>query len=604
MRGGFRFGIQVWLLLLSFVSAAPIALFSAYAVFQFALNQRQAVTDDLAEHARIAAGSIGLRLNGLVATLNALATSDAASKGDFRALHAHARRMIDLQPEATAIVLIGPDATVLFNTNIDWGEPTPPLPARASAITAITTGKPAVSPLFLAPVRKIPVVSINVPMGVEGRPTHVLRMTIAARVFENVMAEQEIPAAWTMVVTDQAGTIIARNHDASRYVGSPTVASVRDAVARGDGLPFLSVTHDGTEVRAIATPIQSWNWSLVVGAPTDVLGASLRHSLIALGLGAAVSCGIGAAFVVWLFRHLTGEVSAASRASQAVGEGHLPIMASSTIRELDAIGDALGNAAEREERVTTELTALAESERRLAEANRDLARSNAELEQFAYVASHDLREPLRMISAYLDLINRRYQSSFDADGLEFIAFARDGARRMDEMVMNLLEFSRIGRRGAPFETMALAEVVTAALSNLAVAIGESGAAVEVADNLPTVTGSRPELVRLIQNLIANALKFRSPERTPLIRLSITPGDKAWTVSISDNGIGIAPEHFDRIFQIFQRLHTREKYEGTGIGLAICRKIVERHGGHIWVESVPGEGSTFSFTLPNNSVTVH
>jgi len=171
-------------------------------------------------------------------------------------------------------------------------------------------------------------------------------------------------------------------------------------------------------------------------------------------------------------------------------------------------------------------------------------------------------------------------------------------------VMNLLEFSRIGRRTAPFEALPLAEVVTTALGNLAIAIEENRATIDVAEGLPTITGSRPELVRLIQNLIANALKFRSPERKPLIRLAVTAGDKAWTVSVADNGIGIAPEHFDRIFQIFQRLHTREKYEGTGIGLAVCRKIVEHHGGHIWVESVPGEGSTFSFTLPNNSVTVH
>ena len=445
--------------------------------------------------------------------------------------------------------------------------------------------------------------AIDVPVGVDGHVVYTLRMMVAARSFEKVLSDLQLPAAWTMVVTDRAGTIIARNHDGALYTGVLTAASVRDAIARGDGQPFLSVTHDGTQVQAIAVPIAPWHWSLVIGAPTEVLSAGLRHSLIALGLGAAVSCGIGLAFVVWLFRHLTGEVHATSRASLAIGGG-MASVTSSTVREFDAIGNALGSAIEREGRITNELTALAESEHRLAEANasletqaRELARSNGELEQFAYVASHDLREPLRMISAYLDLIDRRYNASFDADGRDFIAFARDGAQRMDEMVKHLLEFSRIGRRGPPFETLPLDQVVTTALGNLTIAVAEAGAKIEVTRDLPTITGSRPELVRLIQNLIANALKFRSPDRPPHIQLAVSADDDHWTISLFDNGIGIAPDYFDRIFLIFQRLHTRDQYDGTGIGLAVCRKIVEHHGGRIWVESTPGEGSRFLFTLP-------
>jgi len=607
MRGGLRFGIQAWLLLLSFVSAAPIALFSAYAIFQFAEHEQQAVSDELGEHTRIAAAAIGLRLQASIATLTTLAKSDAALHGDFAALYAQARRVAEGRPEVAAIVLVGPDGAVLFNTDVDWGAPLPELAAKDSAMIVLAAGRTSLSNLFVDPVRKVPVAAIDVPVGKDGRTAYTLRMNVPATLFENAMASLETPADWTMVVADRAGMIVARNRDGARYVGTPTPASVRDAIARGDGQPFLSVTHDGTEVRAIAVPIAPWRWSLAVGAPTEVLSAGLRHFLIALGLGAAVSCGIGLAFVVWLFRHLSREVSAASRATLALGEGLAPVVTPSTVRELEAIGTALGNAVEREGRVTTELTALAESERRLAEANasleaqaRELARSNGELEQFAYVASHDLREPLRMISAYLDLIDRRYHASFDADARDFIAFARDGAQRMDGMVMHLLEFSRIGRRGAPFEPLPLGQVVAAALGNLAIAIEECGAKIEVAEDLPTVTGSRPELVRLIQNLVANALKFRSPDRPPQIRLAVTAADDDWTVAVSDNGIGIAPEYFDRIFQIFQRLHTRDKYEGTGIGLAVCRKIVDHHGGRIWVESVPGEGSRFLFTLPRTS----
>ena len=606
MVSGLRLGLRIWLLLLSFVSAAPIALFSSYAVFQFAQHQRREVTQSLDEHARIAATAIGLRLEALVASLTTLAQSDAAQRGDLRTLHATARRVQSRQPGVAAIVLIGPDGGNLFNSNLDWGAALPVIPAQESTRRAFQTGEPSVSDLFIAPIRQIPVTAIDVPVAVDGRIPYVLRVTLTAQVFGDAMDELGLPAQWTVVAVDAAGTIVARNRDADQYVGTPTAASVRDAVARSDRQPFLSVTHDGIEVEAVTRPIPLSRWSLVIGAPTSVLTAGLRRSLIALGLGAAVSTAIGAGFVLWLCRHLVQEMAAASRASAALGDGMAPMVTPSSVRELEAIGAALETAQVREERVSHEMSALAESERRLAEANaaleiqaRDLARSNAELEQFAYVASHDLREPLRMISAYTGLIERRYHDQFDADAREFLRFARDGARRMDEMVMNLLEFSRIGRRSDPAQPVALAEVVGEALDNLALAVEESGSRIEVADALPTIAGSRPDLVRLFQNLIANAIKFRHPDRAPTIRLGVAEDDHHWTWSVADNGIGIAPDHFDRIFQIFQRLHSRDKYDGTGIGLAVCRKVVEHHGGRIWVESDPGQGTTFLFTLPKN-----
>jgi len=233
---------------------------------------------------------------------------------------------------------------------------------------------------------------------------------------------------------------------------------------------------------------------------------------------------------------------------------------------------------------------------RLAEQSRRLERSNADLEQFAYVASHDLREPLRMVSNYIALLERRYAESFDAAGREFLEFAREGAQRMDRMVLDLLEFSRAGRAGDPMAPTPLADITTLAINNLRLTIEDTSAEIAVSGDLPIVFGSHGELVRLFQNLIGNALKYRHPERRPRITIGVEAGIGGWEVSIADNGIGIASDYFERIFDIFQRLHTRKEYDGTGIGLAICRKIVGHHGGRIWVESVRGEGSTFFFTL--------
>lgn len=235
----------------------------------------------------------------------------------------------------------------------------------------------------------------------------------------------------------------------------------------------------------------------------------------------------------------------------------------------------------------------------------ELSRSNADLEQFAYVASHDLREPLRMISAYIKLIGRRLGDGADAELKEFLEIARNGAKRLDEMVLHLLEFSRIGHSGVPRSNVPMKDVLLAVLGDLQLAIQECGAIVELDENLPTISGSREELTRLVQNLLSNALKFRDPERPLVIRVSASRPERQnggedegrWLLSFSDTGIGIEPEYFERIFQIFQRLHARDKYDGTGIGLAICRKIIERHGGCMWVESTSGQGTTFKVALP-------
>ena len=239
------------------------------------------------------------------------------------------------------------------------------------------------------------------------------------------------------------------------------------------------------------------------------------------------------------------------------------------------------------------------AQRDLAQQARRLAESNAELEQFAYVASHDLREPLRMVSSYLSLLERRYEGQLDQDGREFLGFARDGVMRMDRLVLDLLDFSRIDRRGDPIIAMPVLPALQSALDHLGSAVEECGAVLAMDETIPSawVIGDPVQIMRLFQNLIGNALKYRRPDVVPHIRIGARRGDDRWEFSIADNGIGIAPEYFDRIFGIFQRLHTRDVYEGTGIGLAICKKIVERHDGRIWLTSIPGEGTTFFFTLP-------
>jgi len=231
----------------------------------------------------------------------------------------------------------------------------------------------------------------------------------------------------------------------------------------------------------------------------------------------------------------------------------------------------------------------------LNEANASLVHSNRELEQFAYVASHDLQEPLRAVNSYTQLLARKYEGNLDAKADKYIGYIIEGATRMQQLINDLLSFSRVGTRAKELKPTACEAVLSQVRDNLMVAIAESNAVV-THEPLPTVMGDETQLIQLLQNLISNAIKFRR-EEPPRVHVSAVQREKEWAFEVRDNGIGMESEYFERIFMIFQRLHSRSEYPGNGIGLANCKKIVDRHGGCIWVESTPGVGTTFHFTIP-------
>jgi PAS domain S-box-containing protein len=246
--------------------------------------------------------------------------------------------------------------------------------------------------------------------------------------------------------------------------------------------------------------------------------------------------------------------------------------------------------------VVVDITERQKAAAALAAKTAELERSNAELEQFAYVASHDLREPLRMVASYTELLDERYRDQLDDRARKYVGYIVDGARRMQRLVSDLLALSRVGTQGKPLEPVDASAVVRNVLRYMAGAAGEAGAAIEVGD-LPTIGADEGQLGQLFQNLIANAIKFRAPDRPPRIAIGARRANGEWLFSVEDNGIGIEDRYADRVFQMFQRLHGRGEYDGNGIGLAIAKKIVERHGGRIWFTSTPGAGTVFHFTMP-------
>ncbi|MFI1143356.1 CHASE3 domain-containing protein [Streptomyces sp. NPDC020780] len=248
-------------------------------------------------------------------------------------------------------------------------------------------------------------------------------------------------------------------------------------------------------------------------------------------------------------------------------------------------------------RLVAELAESQERETLLAEQTGELRRSNAELEQFAYVASHDLQEPLRKVASFCQLLEKRYGTELDERGKQYIDFAVDGAKRMQVLINDLLTFSRVGRVHESWKPVDLERSLDRALSNLTLAVEEAGATVVREDPLPELLGDSTSLTMIWQNLIGNAVKFRRPDVPCRITVGCVREGDDWHLTVADNGIGIAPEFSDKVFVIFQRLHARDEYEGTGIGLSLCRKIIEFHGGRIWLDPEPAEGTLIHFTLP-------
>lgn len=336
------------------------------------------------------------------------------------------------------------------------------------------------------------------------------------------------------------------------------------------------------------------------GAVTELATwTSATGGLVLLLVVAAVLTGISLWFA--LRRWVLVPMTQLGQATRAVTQGDL-----SHVVRVDGPGEVEQLAADVEQMrlgLVTQLAELrssreeiADAHQRLTEQAEELRRSNRDLEQFAYVASHDLQEPLRKVASFTQLLQKRYGGQLDERADQYIDFAVDGAKRMQRLIQDLLGFSRVGRVGGEVTDVDLAAALERAQDQLSERIDEAGAVV-THDDLPVLRGEEPLLVQLFQNLLGNAVKFRHPDRAPHVHVSARRVPGAWEIAVRDNGIGIDPQYVERVFVIFQRLHAKDVYEGTGIGLALCKKIVEFHGGRIWIPETDGAGTTICLTLP-------
>jgi len=392
-----------------------------------------------------------------------------------------------------------------------------------------------------------------------------------------------------LVVFDSTGTVVFSNNP--RWMGltfsHAQDAALYEALAGREADGTVISPDTGARRLAARVPVRSTGWVTGAGVSLATMASPLLRSVAWISVLIVAVAALCLTLAVLIGRRISLPLDALRRHAHAIGEGRLDHRARvHGLVELEELAGALNRMSEQ----------LAAARVNLEQTNADLRRSNRDLEQFAYIASHDLQEPLRAVGGFVTLLQQHYRGRLDERADSFIAAAVDGAARMQGLINGLLEYSRVGTRGNPPVPTKAEEALRNALENLQASIQESGATV-TSDSLPTVRADTAQLVHVFQNLIGNAIRFRS-ERPLEIRIGARQEDHCWQFWVRDNGIGIEPQYGERIFLIFQRLHTRTKYPGTGIGLAICKRIVERHGGQIWVESQPGRGSTFYFTLPD------
>ncbi len=396
--------------------------------------------------------------------------------------------------------------------------------------------------------------------------------------------------------------VLAAAHAWQTEIATPSI----DAIGRGDASGSALIESQVAKQRFDDIRVRASQLLASVQHRTDVATADRRNAgtvfVVAITLTGFMLAAIGIAIWRGLHRWVlepvdrlgrqTREVSGGDTYRQIVPDG--PNEFRGLGRDVEAMRLQIAGQLARAEEIQEELRIRSE----------ELARSNDDLQQFAYVASHDLSEPLRKVANFCQLLERQYGDKLDDRAREYIDFAVDGAKRMQALITDLLALSRVGRATEEFVPVSLADALAAAQATLADRLADAGGSVAVATALPTVDGDRSLLVSLMENLIGNAIKYRRADVAPAIRIAAgrNDDDRTWTVAVRDNGIGIDPQYAERIFAVFQRLHMRDAYGGTGIGLALCRRIVEFHGGRIWLEPVEsGGGAEFRFTLPEGGV---
>jgi signal transduction histidine kinase len=534
------------------------------------------------------------------ASLEALATSPALASGDMAAFHAQARSVLKNFTDSD-IILADATGQQVVNSFRPPGSPLPKRNPRDTVARIFETGRPNIGNLFQGAVTGRYLIGVDVPVIQEGRVRYDLAMTLPADRLSALLRPPALPREWLITILDGNKVIAARSRLTEAHIGksivSPSLLQLMAVANQGatDGLNLEGVRSRVSFQRSDIT-----GWTVLVSVPKKVMALSLRHWLLWMIAGLSVLVAFGLALALAITRVISRSVKGLIPPALALGRGEAISPGHFELVETNEVANALLLASdllrEHDEARERAHELLQEAERTLRANMARLELVNAELQDFAFVASHDLQEPLRKIQTFCDMALKRCAPALDGTSRQYLDRVIKSAHRMRQLLRGLLEFSRVVTRSEPLKKIDLLKIVREAADVFEVSVKETGCKLEI-EEIPAIEADEGQMLRLFQNLIGNALKFRN-DGTPHIRIFGKPaGKRICEIFVKDNGIGFDPQFAELIFKPFQRLNDLGEYEGTGMGLAICRKIVERHGGSIRAESEPGKGSTFIITLP-------
>ncbi|WP_300160637.1 sensor histidine kinase [Solidesulfovibrio sp.] len=561
------------------VCVTPVWLAAGSLVYFAYQDKTRSVDARLLDTAQTLMQAIDQEIDIIEAALGALATSPSLDTGDFSAFHRQAKLFLQAYPESDLLVA---DATgqQLYNSFRPPGTPLPKRNNSALVRRVFEEGKPVVSDLFRGALTGRALISVDVPVVRDGNILFDLGLTLPTNRIVAIMERYPLPSGWVGLIMDSKRTAVYRTLNPGAFVGKQ-VPPLFGNPGAGDYVKEFKNLEGISSLACLSRSAES-GWSVVVHMPKALVWEQLREWLLWTVAGTVLLSVAG----IILAGHIAGGISRSIRAlippARELAAGNAVAPGAFGLEETDAVGKA-----------------LAEASLLLMERTANLERSNRELEEFAAVASHDLQEPLRKIKAFGERLRENNAENLDATGHDYLRRMENAVDRMNTLIQDLLEYSRITTRPNPFVATDLGRLAREAASDIETAVKETGGQITI-DLMPWAEVDALQMRRAFQNLFSNALKFHGETPPRIMVTSATEardGREYARIAVTDNGIGFDVQYLEKIFQPFQRLHGRGKFPGTGIGLAIVKKSVERHGGTITAESRPGSGATFFLTIP-------
>lgn len=590
------------ILLLTLAVVIPASLVAGWLIYESHRNQRRVVERQLSETAKALSLVVDRQLGQSEALLRALATSPSLQSGDLPAFAEQARRLV--HGGDRWIILNAPDGQQTVNTFLPESARLPKVEPPLEYAPNLRMGQTHVSDLFPSKVRGADIVSVVVPVIQDGTFQSALAMGMLPSTFSDVLADQRLPLNWVAAIIDRNGKILARNRGGLEFVGKPATPDIVAAMRTHDRAIVESVNLEGEPTLAAFDKSPQFGWTVIVGAPRGELMQTLWRLGSFASIISVLLIALGVALSFWISRPVVRSIEHLVDGANALGRGESVrtpplelIEANAVALALRESGDRLAGREQELKRLNETLEArVKERTSELAEANRVLSIRNRELQDFAHVASHDLQEPLRGIYSFANLLHTEYKDQLDDTARFYLQRIESASDRMRQLVRDILAFSSITTDRHGRSEVDLNRVMKEVLADLGPRVNSVNGSVDYGV-LPVIRADPVQMHQLLLNLVGNALKFHRPGIPPVVKITSARTADQIKIGVEDNGIGFEPSFADRIFTPFERLHGRDAYEGTGIGLAIVRRILERHGGTITATGHPGAGSRFEAILP-------